>query len=1035
MTFAAKIVIKCLSKTIYRKIYATFIPLFILLRILNMDNSSKRVFLLDAYALIYRAYFAFINNHRYSSKGVNTSAMIGFANTLEELIDKEAPTHIAVAFDLHAPTFRHNIYSEYKANRDSMPEEMRVAIPYIRQIIEAYNIPILELEGYEADDIIGTLSHKLTASSDDVMVYMVTPDKDYAQLVTKQVLQYKPRRGDRPVEIWDVEKVNSSFNISEPKQVVDILGLMGDSSDNIPGCPGVGPKGAQKLIGLYSSVEGIYENIDKLKGKQKEKFIDNEEQVRLSKVLAQIILDVPIDSDIDKMELGLPNIESLVKLFNELELRRNLNRIKDRFPEAYAEFEGREIAALNQKAKSSSGTDSKLESTVKIQSKAEPKVKIESNGGEMEFEAGTLFGPPLEPKRDEDLPESTINKFVDKSVSSLFEDVDTITDPSGLQTLDSYQHRFVIVDSKEERGNLIADLFKQSCFCFDTETTSLVSTKAELVGIAFTYRDREAYYVPIPADKRGAQSVVDEFSELFRSESVGKVGQNLKYDIVVLSNYGIEVRGDMFDTMLAHYLIEPEQRHNLDSMSEQYLNFKKITTESLIGKKGKKQLSMRDIDTATVAKYAGEDVECTWRLSSILEQDIESRGLTKLLKDIEMPLMKVLCDIEIHGVTIDQWALQAFSTELNISIEKIERSVFEMAGEKFNLASPKQLGLILFDKLQLNTKAKKTKSGQYSTGEEILVKLKDKHPIVELILEFRAQKKLLTTYVDALPLLINSRTGNIHTSFNQAVVATGRLSSTNPNLQNIPIRREMGKQIRKAFIASDSDHIFLSADYSQVELRLMAALSGDKAMIEAFNKGVDIHSTTASKVFGIPIDEVTPEMRGRAKGVNFGIIYGISAHGLSQNIGVSRKEAKQIIDDYFENFPEVKNFMDRSIEVAREKGYVETIYGRKRYLNDIDSANAMTRGFAERNAINAPIQGSAADIIKIAMINISKRMKDENLKSKMILQVHDELNFDVPKEEIDIMRRVVKEEMEGAVELSVPLTVDVGSGQNWLDAH
>ena len=924
----------------------------------------NRIFLLDAYALIYRSYFAFINAPRVNSKGLNTSTMLGFVNTLDQLIKNEKPTHIAVAFDMKGPTFRHEMFTDYKANREAMPEDIRKSIPYIRDIIKAYQIPILEKEGFEADDVIGTLAK--VAEKENFQVFMVTPDKDYAQLVSKNIFMYKPKRMGNEMEILGVEQVCENFQIQHPLQVIDVLGLMGDSSDNIPGCPGVGPKTAMKLIGDFGSIDGVYENIDKLKGKQKESLVQFEEQVRMSRKLAEIILDVPVEFDPEKLILTEPDYKHLRDIFLELEFRTLAERL------------------------------------LPASSKTAPAPPPPA------FEQGTLFS------MGEQTQTETVGVRVD---------------------IRSTSHEYHLAETSEQIAGLISRLGQQPAFCFDTETTGLDPHSDHLVGMSFSFKAGEAWYVPVPPDQNKASSIVQQFKPVFATENILKIGQSMKFDILMLSRYGIEVKGDYFDTMVAHYLIQPELRHNLDYLSEIYLGYKKVATEELIGKNGKNQLSMRQVDMETIKEYACEDADITFQLKALLDIDLIKANVKDLFTRVEMPLLKVLLQMEQAGLKIDPKVLDDYALILREQIIGLENSIIELAGEHFNISSPKQLGYILFDKLQLDPKAKKTKTKQYSTGEEILVNLQDKHPIVNKILEHRGLKKLLSTYVESLPKLINPQTGKIHSSFNQTIAATGRLSSTNPNLQNIPIRDENGREIRKAFIPSDNDHLFLSADYSQIELRIMAALSGDRVMTEAFQHGEDIHAATASKIFGVPLNEVTSEMRRKAKTANFGILYGISAFGLAQRLNIPRNEAKQLIDDYFANFSMIKDYMDSQLVLARERGYVETIMGRKRYLADINSANASVRAFAERNAINAPIQGSAADIIKVAMININKKFDEKGIQSKMILQVHDELNFDVLKTELDEVKAVVKQEMENAVTLAVPLEVEMDAAENWLLAH
>ena len=922
----------------------------------------NRLFLLDAYALIYRSYFAFINAPRVNSKGLNTSTMLGFVNTLDQLLKNEKPTHIAVAFDMKGPTFRHEMYAEYKANREAMPEDIRKSIPYIREIIKGYQIPILEKEGFEADDVIGTLAK--VAEKEGFQVFMVTPDKDYAQLVSKNIFMYKPKRMGNEMEILGVEQVCENFQIKNPLQVIDVLGLMGDSSDNIPGCPGIGPKTAMKLISDFGTIDGVYQNIGKLKGKQKESLEQFEEQVRMSRKLAEIILNVPVEFDPEKLVLSEPDYQHLRDIFVELEFRALSERI--------------------------------LPAASKVAAPAPA------------FEQGTLFS----------MGEQTQSEF-----NSVHADIR------------STSHRYHLVENEDQVKELISRLAEQPAFCFDTETTGLDPNSDHLVGMSFSFQKGEAFYIPIPPDQQEAAPIVQQFKSVFADENILKIGQNMKFDILILSRYGIVVRGEYFDTMVAHYLIQPELRHNLDYLSEIYLGYKKVATEELIGKNGKNQLSMRQVDLEQIKEYAGEDADITFQLKPLLDTDLNKANVKNLFTQVEMPLLKVLIKMEQAGLKIDPRVLDDYAVTLRKQIFELENSIIELAGEHFNISSPKQLGYILFEKLMLDPKAKKTKTKQYSTGEEILVNLQDKHPIINKILEHRGLKKLLSTYVEALPKLINPQTGKVHSSFNQTIAATGRLSSTNPNLQNIPIRDENGREIRKAFIPSDSDHTFLSADYSQIELRIMAAVSGDKVMTEAFQNREDIHAATASKIFGIPIGEVTSDMRRKAKTANFGILYGISAFGLAQRLNIPRGEAKQLIDDYFANFSMVRNYMDSQLILARKRGYVETIMGRKRYLADINSANASVRAFAERNAINAPIQGSAADIIKVAMINISKRFAEKGFQSQMILQVHDELNFDVLKTELDEVKAVVKYEMENAVKLAVPLEVEMDAAENWLLAH
>lgn len=926
-------------------------------------TSDKRLFLLDAYALIYRAYFAFIKNPRFNSKGLNTSAMLGFTNTLEQLLEKEKPSHLAVVFDVHAPTFRHELYEPYKATRDEMPEDLRKAIPWVRQIIEAYNIPILEKAGFEADDVIGTLAAK--AEQEGYTTYMMTPDKDYAQLVSDKVYMYKPGRGGNEVEVWGVKEVCENFEVQRPEQVIDILGLMGDTADNIPGCPGIGPKTAMKLIGEYGSIDNLYANIEQLKGKQKENLQLHEEQVRLSRKLVVIIRDVPVEFDEAKLTMEDPDWAKLKEIFTELEFRSMVQKME---PE-----------------------------------KAAPATAPA-------FAQGTLFGAA-------DIP--------------VKEDVA----PSNLADMTNTPHEYYLVENAMQRASLKAELSVQEEFCFDTETTGLDTLNDELVCLSFAFRKGEAFCVTLPKKRDEALKVLEEFRLIFEDENIRKVGQNIKYDILMLKQYGLDVKGPLYDTMIAHYLIQPELRHNLDYLCETYLGYRKVETEELIGKKGKNQITMRQVPVEQLRDYACEDADLTLQLKQAIDADLDKTGVRRVFEEIEMPLIPVLADMEMAGLTLNTKALDDYAEVLRKQLIELEDEIKQLAGEDFNLSSPKQLGPILFEKLRIDSKVKMTKTKQYSTSEETLQKLLDKHPIVGKILDFRGLKKLLSTYVEALPQLVDKKTGRIHTTFNQTIAATGRLSSTNPNLQNIPIRDENGREIRRAFTASDDEHLFLSADYSQIELRIMAALSQDQHMIEAFRNKQDIHAATAAKIYKVPLEEVTSDMRRKAKTANFGIIYGISAFGLSERLNISRSEAKQLIDGYFENFSRVKEYMDECIKLARDKGFVETIKGRRRYLNDINSANAVVRGVAERNAINAPIQGSAADIIKLAMINIWRELNRNKLEAKMLLQVHDELNFDVPKSELEQVTQIVKEQMEQAVDMGLPLEVEMNAAQNWLEAH
>ena len=934
----------------------------------NTPESDKKLFLLDAMALIYRAHFAFSKTPRINSKGMNTGAALGFTNSLLEILKKEKPTHIGVAFDTSTPTFRHEEFPAYKAQREEQPEDIRVAIPYVKKIVEAFNIPVLIMDGYEADDIIGTIARQ--AGEEGYKVYMMTPDKDFAQLVTDNVFLYKPAFMGNAVDILGIEEVKKKFDIDRVEQVIDILGLQGDAADNIPGIPGVGAKTAIKFLKQYGSVEGLLEHTDELKGKMKEKVEANKEQALLSKKLATIKVDVPLAFEPDKLVLDEPNEEALRELFEELEFRTIMKRVL-----------GEEPAAPS---KSSAKVD------------------------------------PAQMSMFTDTPEEGAEKD---------------EEPEERRTLANTKHQYHLIDTPELREDLITYLSIQDEFCFDTETTDLEPTDAELVGLAFSYVAGEAYYVPFPADQKEAQKIADEFKEVLENEDITKIGQNLKYDIQVMRNYGIRVKGKMFDTMLAHYLLDPETRHNMDVMAENYLNYSPVSITDLIGKKGVKQGNMRDVPVEDVVEYAGEDADITLQLKHLLEKEIKENNLEKLLHEVEEPLSYVLAEMEYEGVKIDKDALAKMSKELETAALEAQEKIFELAGQEFNIASPKQLGEILFDKMKLVDKPKKTKTGQYATGEEILSKLANEHEIADKILEFREYQKLKSTYVDALPKLISKKDGRVHTDYRQAVAATGRLSSNNPNLQNIPIRTEKGRLIRKAFVPRDENYQLMAADYSQIELRIMAAFSQDEAMMEAFKNGRDIHATTAAKVFGVELEDVDPGMRRKAKEVNFGIIYGISAFGLAQNLNISRTEASDIIKAYFKEFPKVHDYMEKIKEEARANEYVTTILGRKRWLRDINSRNQTIRGYAERNAINAPIQGSAADMIKIAMINIHKWMEKENLKSKMIMQVHDELIFDAHKGEINKLKDKVVDLMKNAMELDVPMEIGVGIADNWSEAH
>ena len=919
-----------------------------------------KLFLLDAYALIYRSYYAFIKNPRINSKGLNTSAIVGFVNTLQEVLTKEQPTHIGVAFDPYGPTFRSEAYPAYKAQREATPEDIRKAVPIIKNLLRAWNIPILQVDGFEADDVIGTLATK--AGAQGINTYMLTPDKDYGQLVSDHVYIFRPRHGGG-YETMGVEEVKQKYGIPSTAAVIDLLALMGDSADNFPGCPGVGEKTAVKLINEFGTVEDMLQRVNDIKGALKTKVETHVDDIMLSKFLATIKTDVPIELNMDELKIHEPNEAELGKLLEELEFKT--------------------LAA-------------------KILKKPETIRKTANT----QLDLFAEFAPedPSEPEY------------------SSFESIKTIP------------HKYELIE-KEEDIIKICDFFRTNDFLvLDTETTSTSAIDAELVGLSFSVKEHEAYYVPIPANREEALRIVNIFKPLYEDEKILKVGQNLKYDLEVLHNYGVELKGQMWDTMIAHYLIQPELRHNMDYMAEVYLHYKTIHIDELIGPKGKNQRSMRDLSPTLVYEYACEDADITLQLKNKLEPELKKHECEDLFYQIEMPLMPVLAEMEMNGVCLDTESLAETSKQFTARMNEIEQRIYELAGQQFNIASPKQVGEILFDKLKIIEKAKKTKTGQYVTSEEVLQQLKNKHEIVADILEHRGLKKLIGTYIDALPKLINPRTGHIHTSFNQTITATGRLSSSDPNLQNIPIRGEDGKEIRKAFIP-EPGCLFFSADYSQIELRVMAHLSGDTNMIEVFREGKDLHAATASNIYKKPIDEVTRDERTKSKRANFGIIYGITVFGLAERLDIPRDEAKMLIDGYFDTFPQVRNYMEKSKEVARQQGYVTTLFGRRRYLPDINSANSVVRGFAERNAINAPIQGTAADIIKVAMIHIFNRFKAEGIRSKMILQVHDELNFSVYPEEKEKVERIVIEEMQNAFQMAVPLVADSGFGSNWLEAH
>ena len=938
-----------------------------------------KLFLLDAYALIYRAYYAFIKNPRINSKGFNTSAILGFVNTLEDVLKKENPTHIGVAFDPRGKTFRHEAYEQYKAQREETPEVIRESVPVIKEIIKAYNIPVFEVPGYEADDVVGTLAKQ--AEKRGIITYMMTPDKDYGQLVSENVFIYRPKYGDKEFEVMGVERVKEKFGIERTEQVIDLLGLMGDASDNIPGCPGVGEKTAQKLIAEFGSIDSLLANTDKLKGALKTKVEENREKILFSKFLATIKTDVPIELDMEALKREPANETELTRLLDFYELRALKERVK-----------------------------------------------------KTNF-APSLFDTPAEEESSEKKSKSKKNDTFEPSLFDFFpaEDTGDEKNPSHFN-LNSTPHSYKLLDTEEDIYSFLSAIKNCETVCIDTETTSTNALEAELVGISLSVKESEAVYIPIAADKAAATTRLEILRPLIEDEKICKVGQNIKYDLTVLANYGIELRGKMFDTMIAHYVLQPELYHGMDYLAEIYLNYETIKITELIGAKGKNQRNMRDLSPADICDYACEDADITLRLKNILEKEIKEAGIEELFYNIEMPLIPVLAYMERNGARIDTNALRETSVLLGKRLDEIEEEIFTQAGEAFNIASPKQVGDILFGKLKIVDKPKKTKTGQFVTSEEVLAQLQNRHPIVKNILQYRGLKKLLSTYIDSLPALVNSRTGKIHTSYNQTVTATGRLSSSNPNLQNIPIRDEDGKEVRKAFIPDDGC-LFLSVDYSQIELRIMAHLSGDSNMIEDFRSGYDIHAATAAKIYKKPIEEVTKDERRKAKVANFGIIYGISVFGLAERMNVNRFEAKTLIDNYFETYKGVADYIEKCKQEAKLNGYVETIFKRKRYLPDINSHNAVVRGYAERNAVNAPIQGSAADIIKVAMINIYRRMKEQQMRSTMILQVHDELNFNVVPEEKEAVQALVVEEMQQAFAMQVPLVADYGWGANWLEAH
>jgi len=943
--------------------------------------SQKRLFLLDAYALIFRGYFAFIKNPRINSKGMDTSAIMGFMNALMDVIKREKPDHLAVAFDKGGSDYRYEMYQEYKAHRDETPEAIKIAVPYIQELLKAMHIPIIEKAGFEADDLIGTLAKQ--AEKENYKVFMVTTDKDFAQLVSENIFMYKPARMGNDIEIWGIPEVLEKFEIERPEQVIDFLGMMGDSADNIPGFPGVGEVTAKKLLKEFGSMENLLENTDKLKGALKDKIEKNKELGILSKKLARILLDCPVTFDATDFELSKPDVEKTDALFQELEFRQ----MKAQFDKLYSPSP----------PTSEGGVD------VETVNRAPAK-----KSNEDQFD---LFG-----FSDEESGEVKTN--------------------SNYATLENTNHNYTIIQGGLGTKLFLQNLNNQTSVCFDTETTGIDALNAELVGMSFSWQKGEAFYVPFPENQEEAQVLIDKFKPFFENETIEKIGQNIKYDLKILSNYGVQIKGKLFDTMIAHYLINPDMRHNMDVLSETYLKYSPKSIEDLIGKKGKNQKSMREVSIEEIKEYAAEDADITFQLKQNFSPILDKAETKKLFDEIEIPLIPVLAAMELEGINLDVPFLQSMSVEMAKESAALEQKIYETAGEKFNLASPKQLGDVLFDKLKIGgAKQKKTKTGQYATGEEVLSYLAKDNEIVKDILEWRQMVKLQSTYIDALPNQVDKKTGRVHTDYMQTVAATGRLSSNNPNLQNIPIRTERGRLIRKAFIARDENYTLLSADYSQIELRIIAALSGEDNMIKAFQNNEDIHRSTAAKVFNVPLEEVTKEQRSNAKTVNFGIIYGVSAFGLSNQTSLSRKESAELIDAYYATYPKLKSYMSRQVDFAREHGYVQTVLGRRRYLKDINSANMMVKSGAERNAVNAPIQGSAADIIKIAMINIHKRLKDENYKSKMLLQVHDELVFDVHNSELEKIKPMIKHEMENAFKLEVPLDVEIGVGKNWLEAH
>ena len=950
-------------------------------------STQKRLFLLDAYALIFRGYYAFIKNPRINSKGMDTSAIMGFMNSLMDVIKREKPDHLAVAFDKGGSDYRYEMYQEYKAHRDETPEAIKIAVPYIQELLKAMHIPIMEKAGFEADDLIGTLAKQ--AEKEGYQVFMVTPDKDFAQLVSENIFMYKPARMGNDIEIWGIPEVLKKFEIERPEQVIDFLGMMGDSADNIPGFPGVGEVTAKKLLKEFGSMENLLENTDKLKGTLKDKIENNKELGILSKKLARILLDCPVTFDAADFELSKPDVEKTDALFQELEFRQ----MKAQFDKLFGT--GKDYDEID-----NNSAESETPQPIKK--------PVAKKSNEEQFD---LFG------------------FTD-------EENDTSKHNSYYASIETTEHHYQIIQGDLPTKLFIQNLMNQKSVCFDTETTGINTLHAEIVGLSFSYEKGKGFYIPFPENQEEAQILANKFKPFFENEAFEKIGQNIKYDLKILSNYGIQVKGRLFDTMIAHYLINPVMRHGMDVLSETYLKYSPKSIETLIGKKGKNQLSMRDVSLDDIKEYAAEDADVTFQLKEVFSPILDKAETKKLFEEIEIPLIPVLAAMELEGINLDVPFLKEMSVEMAKESSEFEQKIYETAGEKFNLASPKQLGDVLFDKLKIGgTKQKKTKTGQYATGEEVLSYLANDNPIVKDILEWRQMVKLQSTYIDALPNQVDAKTKRVHTDYMQTVAATGRLSSNNPNLQNIPIRTERGRLIRKAFVARDENYTLLSADYSQIELRIIAALSGEENMIKAFQNNEDIHRSTAAKVFNVPIEEVTAAQRSNAKTVNFGIIYGVSAFGLSNQTSLSRKESAELIDAYYATYPKLKSYMSEQVDFARENGYVQTVLGRRRYLKDINSANAVVRSGAERNAVNAPIQGSAADIIKIAMINIYKKLTSENWKSKMLLQVHDELVFDVHLSELEKIKPMIKHEMENAIKLDVPLDVEIGVGKNWLEAH